>query len=106
MSDNVSRVQRDSKVPVVNLPNVLTVLRLVLVPVFIVLGLTAVVDRAVGGIRRLRRRRDHGPLRRGTRALVGADHRLRPHRRPYRRQGPDPVRLRSAVLPGVPALVA
>ena len=39
MSDNVSRVQRDSKVPMVNLPNVLTVLRLVLVPVFIVLGL-------------------------------------------------------------------
>ena len=39
MSDNVSRVQRDSKVPVVNLPNALTVLRLVLVPVFIVLGL-------------------------------------------------------------------
>ena len=38
MSDNVSRVQRDSKVPVVNLPNVLTVLRLVLVPIFIVLG--------------------------------------------------------------------
>ena len=28
MSDNVSRVQRDSKVPVVNLPNALTVLRL------------------------------------------------------------------------------
>ena len=39
MSDNVSRVQRDSKVPVVNLPNALTVMRLVLVPVFIVLGL-------------------------------------------------------------------
>ena len=39
MSDNVSRVQRDSKVPVVNLPNALTVLRLVLVPVFVVLGL-------------------------------------------------------------------
>ena len=39
MSDNVSRVQRDSTVPVVNLPNALTVLRLVLVPVFIVLGL-------------------------------------------------------------------
>ena len=39
MSDNVSRVQRDSKVPVVNLPNALTVLRLVLVPAFIVLGL-------------------------------------------------------------------
>lgn len=38
MSDNVSRVQRDSKVPVVNLPNALTVLRLVLVPVFVVLG--------------------------------------------------------------------
>ena len=37
MSENVSRVQRDSKVPLVNLPNVLTVL--VLVPVFIVLGL-------------------------------------------------------------------
>ena len=39
MSENVSRVQRGSKVPVVNLPNVLTVLRLVLVPVFVVLGL-------------------------------------------------------------------
>ena len=39
MSDNVSRVQRDSKVPVVNLPNALTVLRLVLVPIFVVLGL-------------------------------------------------------------------
>ena len=39
MSDNVSRVQRDSKVPVVNLPNALTVLRLVFVPAFIVLGL-------------------------------------------------------------------
>ena len=39
MSENVSRVQRDSKVPVVNLPNALTVLRLVLVPVFVVLGL-------------------------------------------------------------------
>ena len=39
MSENVSRVQRDSKVPVVNRPNALTVVRLVLVPVFIVLGL-------------------------------------------------------------------
>ena len=39
MSENVSRVQRGSKVPVVNLPNALTVLRLVLVPVFVVLGL-------------------------------------------------------------------
>ena len=39
MSENVSRVQRDSKVPVVNLPNALTVLRLVLVPIFVVLGL-------------------------------------------------------------------
>ena len=39
MSENVSRVQRDSKVSVVNLPNALTVVRLVLVPVFIVLGL-------------------------------------------------------------------
>ena len=39
MSENVSRVQRDSKVPMVNLPNALTVVRLVLVPVFIVLGL-------------------------------------------------------------------
>ena len=39
MSENVSRVQRDSKVSVVNLPNALTVLRLVLVPAFIVLGL-------------------------------------------------------------------
>ena len=39
MSENVSRVQRDSKVRVVNLPNALTVLRLVLVPFFIILGL-------------------------------------------------------------------
>ena len=39
MSENVSRVQRDSKVPMVNLPNALTVVRLVLVPVYIVLGL-------------------------------------------------------------------
>ncbi len=39
MSENVSRVQRDSKVSVVNLPNALTVLRLVLVPAFVVLGL-------------------------------------------------------------------
>ena len=39
MSENVSRVQRGSKVPVVNLPNALTVLRLALVPVFVVLGL-------------------------------------------------------------------
>lgn len=39
MSENVSRVQRDSKVPMVNLPNALTVVRLVLVPIFIVLGL-------------------------------------------------------------------
>ena len=39
MSENVSRVQRDSKVSVVNLPNALTVLRLVFVPAFIVLGL-------------------------------------------------------------------
>lgn len=39
MSENVSRMQRDSKVPVVNLPNALTVLRLILVPVFIILGL-------------------------------------------------------------------
>ena len=39
MSENVSRVQRDSKVPMVNLPNALTVLRLVLVPIFVVLGL-------------------------------------------------------------------
>jgi len=39
MSENVSRVQRNSKVPMVNLPNALTVLRLVLVPVFVVLGL-------------------------------------------------------------------
>ena len=39
MSENVSRVQRESKVPMVNLPNALTVVRLVLVPVFIVLGL-------------------------------------------------------------------
>ena len=39
MSENVSRVQRGSKVPVGNLPNALTVVRLVLVPVFVVLGL-------------------------------------------------------------------
>ena len=39
MTDNVSRVQRESKVSVVNLPNVLTVTRLVLVPVFVILGL-------------------------------------------------------------------
>lgn len=39
MSENVSRVQRNSRVPVVNLPNALTVLRLVLVPIFVVLGL-------------------------------------------------------------------
>ena len=39
MSENVSRVQRNSKVPMVNLPNALTVVRLVLVPVFVVLGL-------------------------------------------------------------------
>ena len=39
MSENVSRVQRNSKVPLVNLPNALTVLRLVLVPIFVVLGL-------------------------------------------------------------------
>lgn len=39
MTGNVSRVQRDSKVPLVNLPNALTVARLVLVPVFVVLGL-------------------------------------------------------------------
>lgn len=39
MSENVSRVQRDSKVSVVNLPNALTVLRLVFVPAFVVLGL-------------------------------------------------------------------
>ena len=39
MTDNVSRVQRESKASVVNLPNVLTVTRLVLVPVFVILGL-------------------------------------------------------------------
>ena len=39
MSENVSRVQRNSRVPVVNLPNALTVLRLVLVPIFVLLGL-------------------------------------------------------------------
>lgn len=39
MTGNVSRVQRDSKVSLVNLPNALTVARLVLVPVFVVLGL-------------------------------------------------------------------
>ena len=39
MTDNVSRVQRDSKVPVVNLPNALTMARLVLVPIFVILAL-------------------------------------------------------------------
>ena len=39
MTDNVSRVQRGSAVPVVNLPNVLTMARLVFVPVFIILAL-------------------------------------------------------------------
>ena len=39
MSDNVSRVQRDSAGPVVNLPNVLTMARLVFVPIFIILAL-------------------------------------------------------------------
>ncbi len=38
MTDNVSRVQRPA-VPVVNLPNVLTMARLVFVPVFIILAL-------------------------------------------------------------------
>lgn len=40
MTENVSRVQRNSSVPVINLPNALTVLRLILVPVFVVLGLS------------------------------------------------------------------
>ena len=40
MTENVSRVQRGSSVPVINLPNALTVLRLILVPVFVVLGLS------------------------------------------------------------------
>ena len=39
MTDNVSRVQRNSKVSVWNLPNALTVARLVSVPVFIILAL-------------------------------------------------------------------
>lgn len=39
MTDNVSRVQRDSKIPVVNLPNALTMARLVLVPIFVILAL-------------------------------------------------------------------
>ena len=39
MTDNVSRVQRDSAAPVVNLPNVLTMARLVFVPIFIILAL-------------------------------------------------------------------
>lgn len=39
MTDNVSRVQRDSKVPVVNLPNALTVARVVFVPLFVILAL-------------------------------------------------------------------
>ena len=68
MSDNVSRVQRDSKVPVVNLPNALTVLRLILVPVFVILGLQSTSWTALsGGLRRLRHRghdlsADHGAL--------------------------------------------
>lgn len=40
MTENVSRVQRDSSVPAINLPNALTILRLILVPVFVVLGLS------------------------------------------------------------------
>lgn len=39
MTENVSRVQRDSKIPVVNLPNALTMARLVLVPIFVILAL-------------------------------------------------------------------
>lgn len=39
MDDNVSQRQHDQKVSSVNLPNALTVLRLILVPVFIVLAL-------------------------------------------------------------------
>ena len=39
MTDNVSRVQHNSKVSVWNLPNALTVARLVSVPVFIILAL-------------------------------------------------------------------
>lgn len=37
MDDNVSRVDRESRVSPLNLPNALTVLRLILVPVFILL---------------------------------------------------------------------
>ena len=39
MTDNVSRVQRDNKVPLVNLPNALTLARLVFVPLFVILAL-------------------------------------------------------------------
>ena len=39
MTDNVSRVQRGNKVPVVNLPNALTVARVVFVPLFVILAL-------------------------------------------------------------------
>ena len=39
MTDNVSRVQRGNKVPLVNLPNALTLARLVFVPLFVILAL-------------------------------------------------------------------
>ena len=39
MTDNVSRVQRGNKVPLVNLPNALTVARVVFVPLFVILAL-------------------------------------------------------------------
>ena len=39
MTDNVSRVQRGNRVPVVNLPNALTLARLVFVPLFVILAL-------------------------------------------------------------------
>ena len=39
MTDNVSRLQRNNKVPVVNLPNALTVARVVFVPLFVILAL-------------------------------------------------------------------
>ena len=62
MSENVSRVQRGSKVPVVNLPNALTVLRLVLGlqsaswtalwAAFVVFAVAAITDRFDGKLAR------------------------------------------------------
>lgn len=51
MEQNVSTIDRSKKVPVINVPNALTVLRIVLVPIFIVLlfqGTTAAQWWAVG----------------------------------------------------------